>query len=67
MLNPPETITGTRIILKKADKTFKQAQISLAEVDASRAELYPWLGWASPSMVADVMSNNRFVIIVEWF
>lgn len=49
MLNPPETITGTRIILKKADKTFKQAQISLAEVDASRAELYPWLGWASPS------------------
>lgn len=46
MLNPREKIVGCRIILQRAEKTFQQAQISLAEIKNSLAELKPWLDWA---------------------
>lgn len=48
MLKPAEQIKGKRIILKKAEKSFKQANISLMEIKSSLMDLCPWLEWATP-------------------
>ena len=48
MLKPAEQIKGKRIILKKAEKSFMQANISLIEIKNSLMNLRPWLGWATP-------------------
>ncbi len=45
-MKPREEIIGHRIILQRPEKTFHQAQISLAEIKESMAELKPWLDWA---------------------
>lgn len=48
MLKPAEQLNGQRIILKKAEKSFKQANITLIEIKNSLMDLRPWLGWATP-------------------
>ena len=48
MINPAAQINGKRIILKKAEKSFKQANISLMEIKNSLINLRPWLCWATP-------------------
>lgn len=48
MINPAAQINGKRIILKKAEKSFKQANISLMEIKNSLMNLRPWLCWATP-------------------
>ena len=45
-MKPREEIISHRIILQRPEKTFHQAQISLAEIKESMAELKPWLDWA---------------------
>ena len=41
-MKPREEIFSHRIILQRPEKTFHQAQISLAEIKESMAELKPW-------------------------
>ena len=61
-MNFPRIIQGEKIVLKRADATFKLAEELVTAVDESRKDLLPWLPWALNNKTAE----DEFGWLLNW-